>query len=665
MVFRENQSRIRALHIRQVAMEAEKEASRINQERLTRMIAALSETNDAILRADTREKLFKLVCEAATLGGKFVGTAILLATPGDAFFRLVGVTGIEVKRLDIFKLPTSPKSGLAAVTFHTGKPCISNDYQATGQLSAATDLLRNAGVKALACLPLMVRDRPAGVLGFGSEDDGTFTPEYVEVLQRLANNVSFALENFDRSEEKNLAEERIRYLATHDSLTGLPNRAMFNQLMDFSLKNAGRYERKCAVLFIDLDRFKLINDSLGHAAGDALLIEMAARLRSVLRASDVVARMGGDEFMILLNEVTENGQAATIAESVLSALCGTLLLNGHECRVTASIGIAMYPDDGVDEETLMKNADSAMYLAKADGKNGVRFFSSDKVTHSIDHLKIEASLQHALDRGELCLHYQPKLDVASGTIAGVEALLRWNHPEMGLLPPIQFIPLAEETGLIVPIGRWVLNAACNQNMAWQRAGLPPVTVAVNVSPRQFSDEHLLRDIDAALAVSGMDPKYLEIEITESMVMLNVERAVRVLEAIQSRGIGLAIDDFGTGYSSMSMLKRFPIDTIKIDRSFVRDLPQNAEDKAIAQAIISMAKALGLKIIAEGVETISQDQFLRNNDCDEIQGYLFSKPLPADQLALLLAGPHAASPEPLFPVRKRQSTPAKSSMSLKV
>jgi EAL domain-containing protein (putative c-di-GMP-specific phosphodiesterase class I) len=308
----------------------------------------------------------------------------------------------------------------------------------------------------------------------------------------------------------------------------------------------------------------------------------------------------------------------------------------------------MYPSDGADMQTLTKNADMAMYLAKEDGKNGFRFFTREIKTQSIERLMLESALRRALERDQFTLHYQPKIDMASGQITGVEALLRWNHPELGTVSPGQFIPLAEETGLIVPIGRWVLKEACGQNMAWQRRGLRPVTMAVNLSPRQFADPHLLQDVDEALLASGMSPVLLQLEVTESMVMRNVSRAIKVLDAVQSRGIRLAIDDFGTGYSSMSLMKQFPIDTIKIDRSFVRDLPVDTEDQAIAQAIISMGKALGMTVIAEGVETVEQQTFLRNHACDEMQGFLFSKPLPAQQMAdLLSAEPRLASP-PLQP-----------------
>ena len=617
------------------------------KDRLTCMISALSEANEAILRAETREKLFELVCDAAVLGGKFASTTIGLAEAGSDFFRIVAVTGPSVEVARTVKLAITaarPEGrGLSGAAFRTRQPCITNDYLADQQHSAFHGVAAALGARSGAALPLLIHGQAGGVLLFMSTELNTFTPGFVEALQRLAANVSFALENFDRADEKEKADERIKYLATHDNLTDLPNRTMFDQLLGFSIKAARCNQRQCAVLFIDLDRFKIINDSLGHAAGDALLVEMAARLRGSLRASDVVARLGGDEFVVLLDEVAECKQAATIAGHLLSEICKPLELNGHECRVTASIGIAMFPNDGADELALMKNADIAMYQAKQEGKNDIRFFSDKIVTESIDRLTLETSLRYALERNELCLHYQPKRNVATGEITGVEALLRWVHPDLGMLPPNRFIPLAEETGLIVPIGRWVMKAACAQNVAWQRDGLPPLSVAVNVSPRQFSDENLLRDVDDALAASGMDPKLLQLEITESMVTLNVDKAVKLLDAIQSRGVRLAIDDFGTGYSSMSVMKRFPIDTIKIDRSFVRDLPHNPEDKAIAQAIIGMGKALGLTIVAEGVETIEQDQFFRDHACDEIQGFLCSKPVSADKIAELLRLPCVAAP----------------------
>jgi diguanylate cyclase (GGDEF)-like protein len=476
----------------------------------------------------------------------------------------------------------------------------------------------------------------------------TFTPEFVELLQRLADNVSFALENFDRADEKTRADQRIEYLASHDSLTHLPNREMFNTLLRHAIEVARRYRRQFALLFIDLDRFKVINDSLGHDAGDLLLVEIARRLRKALRSSDVVARLGGDEFVVILEQAGEHRDVERVTSELLSVLGQPLQLSGHECHATASIGIAMYPANGSDAQTLTKNADMAMYLAKEDGKNGFRFFTKAIKAQSIERLTLETALRYALEREQFSLHYQPKVDLVSGQITGVEALLRWTHPNLGVVPPIQFIPLAEETGLIVPIGRWVLKEACAQNMAWQHRGLRPVAMAVNLSPRQFADGHLLQDVDEALAASGMSPVLLQLEVTESMVMRNVSRAVKVLDAIRNRGIRLAIDDFGTGYSSMSLMKHFPIDTIKIDRSFVRDLSRDSEDQAIARAIISMGKALGMTVVAEGVETAEQQAFLRDHACDEMQGFLFSKPLPAQKLAALLRSASLLISPPLQP-----------------
>jgi diguanylate cyclase (GGDEF)-like protein len=410
---------------------------------------------------------------------------------------------------------------------------------------------------------------------------------------------------------------------------------MFNQLLHSAMVTAQRRSLQFAMLFIDLDRFKVINDSLGHEAGDALLIETAKRLRKTLRSREIVARLGGDEFVVILEYSATRAEIEDIADRLLWEVSQPVQLSGHECHATASIGVAMFPDHGSDVHTLTKNADLAMYLAKEDGKNNFRFFTSEAKMPSIERLTLENSLRHAVERNELSLHYQPKVDLASGEITGVEALLRWTHPEYGILPPGQFIPLAEETGLIVPMGRWALQAACEQNMAWQRRGLRPVSVAVNLSPRQFTDDNLLHDVDEALLLSGMSPALLQLEVTESMMMRNVPRAIKTLDQIRGRGIRLAIDDFGTGYSSMSLMKQFPIDTLKIDRSFVRDLPDDSEDKAIAQAIISMGKALEMTIVAEGVETPAQEAFLRAHGCDEIQGFLFSRPLPPDQLAELL------------------------------
>jgi diguanylate cyclase (GGDEF)-like protein len=369
-------------------------------------------------------------------------------------------------------------------------------------------------------------------------------------------------------------------------------------------------------MFVDLDRFKLINDTLGHAAGDLLLKGVAQLFKQCLRESDVLARFGGDEFVILLHDTAEITEVTAVARKLLSAAVTPMMIQGRECRVTASIGVATFPDHGTDEQSLTKNADAAMYLAKEEGRSSFRFFAKEIKTQSIERLMLETSLRRALERKEFLLHYQAKRDLATGSISGVEALLRWNHPDLGLVPPLHFIPIAEECGLIVPIGKWVLDTACAQNVAWQRQGLPPLRIAINLSPRQFTDPHLLADIGAALLASGMAPHLLELEITESVVIQNPEQAKSVLAALKGLGVHLSIDDFGTGYSSMSLIKQFPIDTIKVDRSFVRDLPIDANDRAITKTVIALGKALDLTIVAEGVETPAQEEFLREQHCDE-------------------------------------------------
>ncbi len=434
---------------------------------------------------------------------------------------------------------------------------------------------------------------------------------------------------------RKVAEDRVQYLATHDSLTGLPNRTIFAQLASLAIGSARRRNGQVAVLFVDLDRFKSINDSLGHDAGDVLLREMASRFRESVRGSDIVARLGGDEFVVLLPEVSDQMQAAVVARSLLSAAMRPVEIHHQECRVTASIGICLHPQAGQDDRAVLQHADLAMYAAKEEGKNNYQFYSPAMQARTAGRLAIETQLRQALERNEFSLQYQAKVELDTDAITGVEALLRWTNPELGAVPPVQFVPIAEETGLIVPIGRWVLRTACAQNVRWVQEGLPPVRICVNLSMGQLEDPGLIEDIRATLAQTGLAPDLLELELTESMIMHNSERAVRILTDIKSLGVRLAIDDFGTGYSSLANLKRFPIDTLKVDRSFIRQLPRDAEDRAIAEAIIAMAKTLSLTIVAEGVETEEQKAFLRERACDEMQGFYFSTPVQPEEFAALL------------------------------
>lgn len=430
------------------------------------------------------------------------------------------------------------------------------------------------------------------------------------------------------------AQERVHYLATHDGLTGLPNRAHFSQLLNRQVQSARRYEGRFALMFIDLDGFKAINDTFGHEAGDILLVEMAARFSGSVRASDVVARLGGDEFVVLVQEASDIEQVNAVARKILSAAIKPVTIEGRECRVTASVGICMFPRDAQDEQALLRNADVAMYRAKAQGKNNVQFFSADDDFRSLERMALESGLRQALLHNEFLLHYQAKLDLKTGAISGVEALLRWRHPELGTVLPLQFMALAEETGLIVPIGKWVLKAACDQNVAWQRQGLPPVCVAVNISPRQFTDE-LPDDVATALQASGMEPHLLELELNEGTVMGNAARSVRLLGELKRLGVRIAIDDFGAGFLSLAQIDGLPIDTLKVDRSVVREIDGNTGDGSVAQAIIAMGKTLRLTVVASGVETPEQQAYLSEQACDEIQGHQFCKPALPDALADLL------------------------------
>ena len=445
--------------------------------------------------------------------------------------------------------------------------------------------------------------------------------------------------------ERKLLQDHIKHLAYHDALTDLPNRAMFNRHLNEAIEHAKQNHKNLAVLFIDLDRFKNINDTLGHNAGDRLLQEMAVRLTSTMRdgdlvthlggTNDLVARLGGDEFVVLIEDVTDSSQISHVARNILDRLVEEYSLNGQLVHITASIGVSMFPDDGVDEFSLMKHADIAMYRAKERGKNNFQFYSAQMSLHSAELLALESDLRRALERKEFILHYQAKVEARTGRLTGVEALVRWNHPELGLLHPEHFIPLAEESGLIVPLSQWVLREACTQNCAWQEQGLPVFRMAINMSARQFADDNLLGDTANTLHEVGMDPSLLEIEITESMMMHNANRTIQVLTKFKTMGIRIAIDDFGIGYSSLSHLKQFPIDIIKIDRSFVQDIPGEEADEAIAEAIIAMGKSMKMTVVAEGVEIDTQLEFLCQRGCDEIQGYFFSRPIPADAFADLI------------------------------
>ncbi len=620
--------------------------------RAKRMYATLGATNEAIMRGASRQDVFQQVCNAAVQAGGFASASILLADSGTDRVSTVAIAGLGEQQMRSVTLSIDPETaegqGLVGTAIRTQAPCISNDFLNDAKTQPWHALAVEARLKSCAAVPIRRGGRVVGALQLCSTEKRAFDEETVALLERVAENLAFAMVNFEREAERQRTDGRVRHLAMHDSLTGLPNRLLFSELLAMAIRTAQRHQRGFAVMSIDIDRFKILNESLGCDAGDELLKEIAKRLRSCLRASDVVARFGSDKFVVLLSEADLPDGATRVGRRLLEAVIEPMNLLGQECRVTASIGISTFPKDGSDMQTLLKNADMAMYQAKEEGKNSFQFYAPGMKAQPLERLTLEAALRTALAEDQFFLHYQPKLDLKTGRIRGAEALLRWSHPEFGVLSPAQFIQLAEETGLIVPIGRWVLKTACAQSMAWQRLGLPPVAVAVNVSARQFAGDDLLRDVVAALESSGMPPELLELEITEGTVMVNPVRALTLLKKFKALGIRIAMDDFGLGHASLEQIKGLPIDILKVDRSFIKNLPDSTQDRAITEAVIQMAKTLSLVVVAEGVETQAQEAFLRDLACDASQGYFFARPCAEADFAELLRrhvpsiGPNGAS-----------------------
>jgi diguanylate cyclase (GGDEF)-like protein len=435
--------------------------------------------------------------------------------------------------------------------------------------------------------------------------------------------------------ESHRIQAETEFLAHHDTVTNLPNRLVLNDRVSQAIRLSRRRKTVTAVLFLDLDRFKYINDSLGHAIGDQLLKSVSLRLLASVRDSDTVTRQGGDEFVILLSEMAYPQDAAKSAKKILLSLAAPHFLGGHELHIDGSIGISVYPVDGADAETLIKNADTAMYHAKENGRNNFQYFTAEMNVKVVERQSLEASLRRALDREEFLLHYQPKVNLNTGEITSVEALLRWQNQDRGLVSPAQFVPIAEDSGLILPIGRWVLREACRQLRTWQNAGLPPVPMAVNVSAAEFRQADFVESVRTILKETGLQPRYLELELTESVLMDDAKFTAAVLQKLKGMGIRLAVDDFGTGYSSLSYLREFPIDILKIDRSFVNQITSDSDNSTIVNAIVSMGKSLKYLVVAEGIETHEQRAYLQARYCEEGQGYLFSRPLPAAQFAALL------------------------------
>ena len=600
--------------------------------RLNRLYEIVSGINAAIVRTRNRQELFTETCDIAVKHGQF-----RMAWIGSVDSKGTGLSPLAWSGFDegyFDKITQAIRNNkadtlvLAMRALQEKTPVVCNDIDSDPQFAHWRIDALQRGYRSMGVFPLMGDSQPVGLFVLYAPELNFFDVEEIKLLTELTANISYALEYLKK-------EEKLNYLAYHDVLTGLPGRTLFHDRLVQAVTNAHRHGDKLGVLFIDLDHFKNINDSLGHYVGDMLLKQVAALFTACMREDDTVARLGGDEFVVILASMASEDEAWMVSQKILKLMTEPFTIEAHELFVTCSIGIALYPKDGDDAKTLLQSADGALYLAKNKGRNNAQFCTAEMNAKALERLTLESELRQAINRQEFLLHYQPRVDMVSGEITGMEALVRWQHPVQGLLYPTKFIPVAEESGLIVPLGEWVLRTACEQNKAWQLAGLKPVSIAVNLSARQFKQQDLVELVSSILQETELDPSYLELELTESMVMQNVEAAIATLTQFKVIGVKLSIDDFGIGYSSLNYLKHFPIGFLKIDQSFVRDITTNRDDAIIAKIIISMAHDLGLRVIAEGVETEEQKSFLCSHRCDEMQGYFFSMPLPAEEFEILL------------------------------
>jgi diguanylate cyclase (GGDEF)-like protein len=601
--------------------------------RITQLYAALSQCNQAIIRCQSAEELFPIICrDAITFGGfkmAWIGRVdavqeriVPVASYGDGEDYLQGI--------EISTHADDPRGqGPTGSAVRENKPYWCHDFQSDPLTAPWHERSRKFGWRTSAALPLTCNGVVVGAFTLYGGTVHAFDKDAQNLLIEMAMNISFALQSFADKKSQQESAAMIEHLANYDPLTGLPNRVLLRDRVQQAIASASRAGQSLTLIFLDLDHFKAVNDSLGHSIGDDLLCGVARRLLGEVREQDTVSRWGGDEFVLLLPDCTAEG-ATRVAEKLLASFAAPYQAEKHMLNSTPSIGIALYPADGKDFESLAKAADAAMYRAKHDGRNTFRFFTPAMQVLSQRFLELESALRSALKNGEFFLHYQPQFAIEDGYLTGAEALVRWQHPTLGLISPGEFIIVAELSGQILQLGTWVMRQATRQAKAWQDEGLPPISMAVNLSAAQFRQTNLVQQTTTILSETGLDARYLELELTESLAMEDPHAAIKIINALQATGIAIAIDDFGTGYSSLSYLKRFHISKLKIDQSFVRDIPGDPNDCAIVDAIITMARSMGFSTIAEGVETAEQLDFLRKHGCHEVQGYYFSKPLPADE-----------------------------------
>lgn len=624
----------RGLLIRGVLVDiGKRKEAELQSERLTRLYAGLSQCNQAIVRCKNEAELFPLICEYAVTYAGFKMAWIGLHDEDSKRIKPVAAFGKDTAYLDGIVISSAQEhpagAGPVGVSARTGKPVWCLDIQNDPAMAFWRERARTYGWVSAVSLPLFCNGAVVGVFAVYTDELGAFREIERNLLVEMASDISFSLEIYRNTAEKLRSEQHIQYLAHYDSLTNLPNRVLLLDRFKHALNHAKRSNESFAVLFIDLDNFKTINDSLGHRIGDVLLVEISKRLKDETRSEDTTVRLGGDEFLMILPATDANG-AAFVAEKLLERISRPAHIEEHELAVTASIGISIFPVDGLDVETLWKNADVAMYQAKKYGRCGYSFFTQDMQKASERFLLLGNALRSALPRRQFVLHYQPIVSIKDGCIIGAEALLRWEHPEFGMVSPLEFISIAEASGLIIPIGAWVLRTAASKAKEWSTKGFMPMTMAVNLSAVQFRKANLPDTILGLLSEVAVAPECMELELTEASAMAHPQQGIDMVNKLYERGIRLCIDDFGTGYSSLSYLKDFKVHKLKIDQSFVRNIPENSENQAIVNAIIGMAQSLGMKTLAEGVETAEQLAFLKASGCDEAQGYLFGAPMPADE-----------------------------------
>jgi len=607
------------------------------QVRLNRALKMLSECNTTLVHATDEPQLLSEICRLLVeQGGYRMAWVGVAEHDAEKTVRPVAQHGNDrdyLGNLNITWADTEQGRGPTGTAIRTGTTDINQDYLTNPRMAPWRESALAHGFRSSISLPLIGSKRVLGALTIYSADADAFAREEVALLEELASDLAFGIETLRTRVEHGAAEKQLEFLAHHDVLTGLPNRLLLRDRFNQATAQADREHSGVAVLFLDLDNFKQVNDTLGHNYGDKLLVAVVERLRGCLRETDTISRQGGDEFVVLLPNLRDLAVIGNIAHHIIDVFAQPFDIENYSISTTFSIGICLYPDDGREFGTLLRNADTALYQAKDSGRDTYRFFSERMNLDAQEQLQLQGQLRNALQNQEFLLHYQPQINIASGRIVGVEALVRWQHPELGLISPGKFIPLAERSGLVIPMGEWVLNEACRQAQRWRENG-QPLVMAVNLSALQFRRGNLLETVSRALKQSGLPAELLELELTESILLHDIDIAIKTLHSLKEMGVKLSIDDFGTGYSSLSYLKRLAVDKLKVDQSFVRDLAEDEDSAAIVRAVIQLGHTLQLTVIAEGVENDAQLAFLRNYGCDEVQGYLFSRPVPANEFARL-------------------------------